>query len=60
MINGNKNPSGQSQDAVRHEQDALHQKLHKSPLPPSGAEENDEQPSAAEFPKVGSRDAPGG
>ncbi len=61
MINDNKNnPTGQSRDAVRHEQDALHHKFHKSPLPASGEEENDVQPSAAEIPQVGSRDAPGG
>jgi hypothetical protein len=66
---------GQSQDAVRHEKDALHHKFHKGPHP-SGADENNQQSQARaqqdsvdmqqiegqqpEIPKVGSRDAPGG
>jgi hypothetical protein len=65
----------QSQDAVRHEEDALHHKFHKGPRP-SGADKKDDQGSQAraqqdsvdmqpsegqpEIPKVGSRDAPGG
>jgi hypothetical protein len=51
--------SQQSQDALRHEGDALHHKFHKGPQPGSTAEkgEPEEQP---EIPKVGSRDAPGG
>jgi hypothetical protein len=50
----------QSQDALRHREDALHNKRHKSPLPGvKDVNENDagQQP---EIPKVGSRDAPGG
>jgi hypothetical protein len=52
--------TGESQDALRHQQDALHHKVPKSPLPgKKEAIENDanQQP---EVPKVGSRDAPGG
>jgi hypothetical protein len=73
---GNKSEhTGQgSQDAVRHEKDALHHKFHKDPQP-SGADEKKDQRSQAraqqdsvdiqsegqpEIPKVGSRDAPGG
>jgi hypothetical protein len=52
-----------SQDAVRHQEDALHHKFHKAP-PGSTADEvkQDTQPSEGqpEIPKVGSRDAPGG
>jgi hypothetical protein len=64
-----------SQDAVRHQKDALHHKFHKSP--PSAADEKNGQKSQAraqqdsvdiqqseglqpEIPKVGSRDARGG
>jgi hypothetical protein len=67
--------TGQSQDAVRHQKDALHHKFHKGPQPSGAAEKNDQgsqaraqqdsvdmQPSDGqpEIPKVGSRDAPGG
>lgn len=60
---------GQSQDAIRHEKDALHHKFHKgsphqaSALPPLVETQSDagEQIEAQpEVPKVGSRDAPGG
>jgi hypothetical protein len=71
------NQSGQgSQDAVRHEKDALHHKFHKGPQPSGRDEKNDQQAQARaqqdsidmqqiegqqpEIPKVGSRDAPGG
>lgn len=49
----------QSQDALRHEEDARHNKRHKTPLPGVPEDENTarQQP---EIPKVGSRDAPGG
>jgi hypothetical protein len=68
-------PTGQSQDAVRHEKDALHHKFHKSPQPSREDEKNDQRSQARpqsdkddlqpgegqpETPKVGSRDAPGG
>jgi hypothetical protein len=60
---GSSDPTGRSQDAVRHEEDALHHKFHKAP-PGSTADEvkQDTQPSEGqpEIPKVGSRDAPGG
>ncbi|HTB88259.1 MAG TPA: hypothetical protein VK743_09920 [Steroidobacteraceae bacterium] len=65
----------QSQDAVRHEEDALHHKFHKDPRP-GGDDKKDDRGSQAraqqdsidiqpsegqpEIPKVGSRDAPGG
>jgi hypothetical protein len=68
--------TGQSQDAVRHERDALHHKFHKGPHPSGEAEKSDQQSQARaqqdnvdmqqiegqqpEIPKVGSRDAPGG
>jgi hypothetical protein len=67
--------AGQSQDAVRHEKDALHHKFHKIPHPGGAVEKNDQQSQARaqqdsvdmqpnegqpEIPKVGSRDAPGG
>ncbi len=48
--------TGQSQDAIRHQRDALHHKFHKSPEGDSQQLE-EQQP---EIPKVGSRDAPGG
>jgi hypothetical protein len=63
-----------SQDAVRHEKDALHHKFHKTSRSGAAAR-NDEQSRAStqqdssdmqpgegqpEIPKVGSRDAPGG
>jgi len=48
--------TGQSQDAIRHQRDALHHKFHK------GLEDDMQQPEGQqpEIPKVGSRDAPGG
>jgi hypothetical protein len=48
-----------SQDALRHQQDALHHKIQKRPLPGviDATESDAGQP---EIPKVGSRDAPGG
>jgi hypothetical protein len=65
-----------SQDAVRHEKDALHHKFHRGPQPSGTDEKNDQQSQARaqqdsidmqqiegqqpEIPKVGSRDAPGG
>lgn len=50
----------QSQDAIRHEKDAAHHKLHKDR--PLSQQNSDPQPSEGqpEIPKVGSRDAPGG
>ena len=53
------NTGQQSQDALRHQQDALHHKFHSGPRPDAAAETSEagEQP---EIPKVGSRDAPGG
>jgi hypothetical protein len=68
MSSDNKDPknsnrqTGQSQDAVRHEKDALHHKFHKGPQPGSADESNDQQIEGQqpEIPKVGSRDAPGG
>ena len=69
-------PTGQSQDAVRHEKDALHHKFHKGPQQSRADEKDDRQSQARaqqdsvdmqqiegqqpEIPKVGSRDAPGG
>jgi hypothetical protein len=68
--------TGLSQDAVRHEKDALHHKFHKGPQQSSQDEKNDQKSQARaqqdsadmqqlegqqpEIPKVGSRDAPGG
>jgi hypothetical protein len=66
--------TGQSQDALRHQKDALHHKFHKGPQPSGAAEKTDQasqarvqdsvdmQPNEGqpEIPKVGSRDAPGG
>jgi hypothetical protein len=68
--------TGQSQDAVRHEKDALHNKFHKGPQRGGADEKNDQESQARaqqdsvdmqqiegqqpEIPKVGSRDAPGG
>jgi hypothetical protein len=65
-----------SQDAVRHEKDALHHKFHKGPQQSGPDEKNDQQSQTRaqqdsldmqqiegqqpEIPKVGSRDAPGG
>jgi hypothetical protein len=69
-------PTGQSQDAVRHEKDAQHHKFHKEPRPSSEDEKHAQRSKARaqqdsvdmqqiegqqpEIPKVGSRDAPGG
>lgn len=67
-------PRGQSQDAVRHDRDALHHKFPKGPRSGSADEVNasrdraqresiDTEPDDAqprEVPRVGSRDAPGG
>lgn len=88
MANDNRNAKGTergnisdhigqgSQDAVRHEKDALHHKFHNGPRPSAGDEKSDHQSQARaqqdsvdmqpidgqqpEIPKVGSRDAPGG
>jgi hypothetical protein len=65
-----------SQDAVRHQKDALHHKFPKGPKPSAADEKNPQQSQARaqqdsvdmqqeegqqpEIPKVGSRDAPGG
>jgi len=65
-----------SQDAVRHEKNALHHKFHNGPRPSAEDEKNDQQSQARaqqdsvdmqqidgqqpEIPKVGSHDAPGG
>jgi hypothetical protein len=62
MADDNKRAQGtpqKSQDALRHEKDALHHKFHGGPQPDAAAETSEagEQP---EIPKVGSRDAPGG
>lgn len=48
--------TGQSQDAIRHQRDALHHKFHKDPEDDLQQLEG-QQP---EIPKVGSLDAPGG
>ena len=50
----------QSQDALRHQQDALHNKVQKSPLPGVIDPIENDPSIAPEIPKVGSRDAPGG
>jgi hypothetical protein len=52
-------PASQSQDASRHQQDALHHKFHRGSTDNGDLKQSDtaEQP---EIPKVGSRDAPGG
>jgi hypothetical protein len=52
--------TGESQDALRHEQDAQHNKAHKSPLPGKKEAIENEATQQPEIPKVGSRDAPGG
>jgi hypothetical protein len=68
-------PKG-SQDAIRHEKDALHHKFHKGPHPNAEGEKSDQRSQVRaqqddvdmqqiegqqpEIPKVGSRDAPGG
>ena len=54
----NSQKTGESQDALRHDEDAQHHKVHKSPSRQETIEnEAHQQP---EIPKVGSRDAPGG
>jgi len=65
-------PTGQSQDAIRHQRDALHHKFHKDPHDEKSsaqAQARAQQESAdmqqlegqqPEIPKVGSSDAPGG
>ena len=64
MPNQNGDQAGQgSQDALRHEKDALHHKFHHEPRTGSPDEMNDPQSTVGqqpEIPKVGSRDAPGG
>jgi len=67
--------TGQSQDAVRHEKDALHHKFHSGPRRSEEDQKNNQGQQAKsqedsvdlqqsegqpEIPKVGSRDAPGG
>jgi hypothetical protein len=75
MPHDTSNPEPGSQDAVRHQKDALHHKFPKDPQP-SAAEKRIARRSQAkaqqdsvemqqneglpEVPKVGSRDAPGG
>jgi hypothetical protein len=46
-----------SQDALRHQKDAVH---HKGPLPGVKEATEGDVGQQAEIPKVGSRDAPGG
>jgi hypothetical protein len=50
----------QSQDALRHREDALHNKRAKSPLPGVKDPIEGDAGQQPEIPKVGSRDAPGG
>lgn len=50
----------ESQDALRHQQDAQHHKVHTSPLPGKKEAIENEANQQPEIPKVGSRDAPGG
>jgi hypothetical protein len=50
----------QSQDALRHQKDALHHKVHKAPLPGVKDAIEGDGGQQAEIPKVGSLDAPGG
>jgi hypothetical protein len=52
--------SQQSQDALRHRQDAQHNKVHKNAVPGVIDPIESDSSSAPEIPKVGSRDAPGG
>jgi hypothetical protein len=52
--------TGESQDALRHQQDAMHHKVHKRPLPGQKEAIENEANQQPEIPKVGSRDAPGG
>jgi hypothetical protein len=57
---------GQSQDAIRHQKDAVHHKFHKGPVDGKTDQQlgdDDAQQiegQQPEIPKVGSRDAPGG
>jgi hypothetical protein len=65
-------PTGQSQDAIRHERDALHHKFHKGPEDQKASTQSQaraQQDSVdmqqlegqqPEIPKIGSSDAPGG
>jgi hypothetical protein len=50
----------QSQDALRHEQDAAHHKLARGSQRKSGDRNDGEPGEQPEIPKIGSRDAPGG
>ena len=56
----NSQKTGESQDALRHDEDAQHHKVHKSPLPGKKDAIENEAHQQPEIPKVGSRDAPGG
>lgn len=56
----NQSAGRQSQDALRHREDALHNKPQKSPLPGVKDPNENEAGQQPEIPKVGSRDAPGG
>ena len=75
MPHDTNNQSQGSQDAVRHQKDALHHKFPKDPQPSATEKRNAQQSQAKaqqdsvemqqseglpEVPKVGSRDAPGG
>jgi hypothetical protein len=75
MPHDTNNPEPGSQDAVRHQKDALHHKFPKDPQPSSAEKRTARQSQAKaqqdsvemqkseglpEVPKVGSRDAPGG
>lgn len=56
---------GESQDAIRHQKDALHHKFHKNSADSESGRQLDSDPAQQieeqpEIPKVGSRDAPGG
>jgi hypothetical protein len=55
-----RNAGQHSQDALRHQQDALHNKVHREPLPGTADPIENDVSRAPEIPKVGSRDAPGG
>ena len=55
-----RNAGQQSQDALRHQQDVLHNKVHHDPLPGTVDPIENDASQAPEIPKVGSRDAPGG
>lgn len=53
--------TGESQDALRHEEDALHHKVHRThPGTTTEKSQDDGDNLQSEIPKVGSRDAPGG